>query len=175
MAPPAPLRAPHSSSARSRAAGTRGCAGGAGRHGREERGWIRLRTPRRELSPQHLKRQRFFFFLSLFFLPSVFTPSFPFSSSPHLFLSPCPTCQALYSPPRQIRGRRSDGFFALTAACATRSRTNSHACSRAAPLRERCHEAAQPAGSEKGWDNLEPEFARDGAGRRRKAPCGAVG
>lgn len=122
------------------------------RHGRGEGGWIRLRTPRRGLSPQHLKTQVFFFFFFFIFPPPPpFSPPHP-SCSPHLFpssLSYMPSgflpaeadLQAevgLSAPRLQSSSRRS-------AAGACVQHTRAQTPSRMAPLRERCHEAAQPA------------------------------
>lgn len=84
MAPPAPLRAPRSSSARSRAAGTRGCAGGAG-EARPRGGTLdpAADAPASAQPPAFKEAALFFFFL--FFFP-------PFRPSPllPLFLLPAP-------------------------------------------------------------------------------------
>lgn len=87
---PARLRAPRAAAAPvRRAAGTGAVQQAPGRLGRGAGGWIRLRTPRRGLSPQHLKRQLFFFFPSLIFFFSFSLLLLP-PSPPFLLPAPFP-------------------------------------------------------------------------------------
>lgn len=120
--------------------------------------------------PPAFKEAAIFFFSPLFLPPpQASSPSPP--SSPHLFTLFAPTCQALWFPPRLVAvGGRARGCRRRRCAALRGQR----ACSRsaptrtgAAPLREQCH--GSPARRCARGEAPQPEFARDGAGRRSGA------